>query len=970
MTETPDAPETAEPADRAPARTPTAEFRVPDVTETRDDIAVRRPEAATTRAERLPAPPEDGDTKAPDDPAAGDDGDDGASAADEPSEDDDRPDASEARDDAPPADDTPAAETSDHGETDARTSDGRAAPHAPSEPEPGTPVPGGGTPPASDAPASQREDTREVPDDHGDEANAQRQAAPGNPARPASAPSEDDAATEHQGTRQTQSKPRESTPDTSEPHGETPPGDDRPGGTAADARHQAPSRRTDEPGPQNAGPGRAEPTPHESGESTPDASGSHGETPPGDDRPGGDAADGRQQQRPRRPSAPRGPANMPAPQAPSDPERRGPRGDAAGAWQQAPRRPDEAEADQRATGTGGRTTNDPGHGGPDTATPPAPKPPAHDRPGGDRAGTWRQAPPRRPDEGERHASRTGGRTASDAPGNATAAQHQAPPQAPSDPQHSGPDTATPRTPKPPAHDRPGGDRAGTWRQAPPRRPDEGERHAPGESGERAADAAAPHGEASARGRPGEGAVGVREPGVPEAGRTFVDVPAPVASPPYRGDVHDGEGGLVRFVGFEPVGDATRQDVPRIAEAPEGPEDERAGRRVWPWALVAVLVVVMAVVTAQLVRPVPAPELRLTIAAEHTFPGAAPQLPWPGSGQSAVFVEGLGMMGTSGDAVPAPTASVAKVMTAYVYLRDHPLRPGEPGPTLAVSPEGVAEMPMRRQRGESLLGITQGQRLTQRKALEALMIISANDVAHELAKWDSGSVQAFVAKMNAAARELGMTNTTYTDPSGYDAGTVSTAADQVKLLRAAMDVPAFAEIVNQRTYVPANGGPVRQGGNFLLGQFGVVGGKTGFTDAAGGNFVFAARKDVAGVPTLIVGAVMGQRTASAAGAVSAAGGLVQAAEGALTAATLAQAGARVAVVDDGLGGTTPVRAAAAVTVVGWPGLTVDVAAQGDPPAEAAAGEETGTLTAGAAEVPLRFGDAYDGPSLVDRLTRLE
>ncbi|QFG27314.1 D-alanyl-D-alanine carboxypeptidase [Actinomadura sp. WMMB 499] len=420
---------------------------------------------------------------------------------------------------------------------------------------------------------------------------------------------------------------------------------------------------------------------------------------------------------------------------------------------------------------------------------------------------------------------------------------------------------------------------------------------------------------------------------------------------------------------------TRQDIPQVTGVPEDEpagragQGERAGRRAWPWVLVAALAVVLAVVTVQLLRPVPEPELRLTIAAEHTFPGAAPVLPWPGSGQSAVFVEGIGMMGTSGGAVPAPTASVAKVMTAFVYLRDHPLRAGEPGPTMTVSPEGVAEMPARRARGESLLGITQGQRLTQRKALEALMIISANDVAHELAKWDAGSVRAFVAKMNAAARELGMTNTTYTDPSGYDAGTVSTAADQVKLLRAAMAMPAFAEIVNQRSYAPANGGPLREGGNFLLGQSGVVGGKTGFTDAAGGNFVFAARKDVAGVATLIVGAVMGQRTASAAGAVTAAGELVRAAESALTGVTVAKAGARVAVVDDGLGGTTPVRAASAVTVVGWSGLTVAVAAQGNPPAEAPAGTGTGTLTAGAARVPLELADAYEGPAIVDRLTRL-
>ncbi|WP_301175463.1 D-alanyl-D-alanine carboxypeptidase family protein [Actinomadura geliboluensis] len=402
--------------------------------------------------------------------------------------------------------------------------------------------------------------------------------------------------------------------------------------------------------------------------------------------------------------------------------------------------------------------------------------------------------------------------------------------------------------------------------------------------------------------------------------------------------------------------------------PEEPEKKRRGRR-WLIVLVAAIVLVAGGVTGQLVRPVPEPTIELAIASSHAFPGQAPRLPWPSAGQSAVYVDGLGSMGASGGSAPTPTASVAKVMTAYVYLRDHPLKPGEPGPVLTVSPEAAAQIPMRRKREESLLGVTAYQKLTQRKALEALLIISANDVAHELARWDSGSEQAFVAKMNAAAAELGMTATRYTDPSGYDSGTVSTAADQVKLLKAAMGLPEFAEIVNNRSYVPDGAGLAREGGNFLLGQYGVVGGKTGYTDAAGGNFVFVARKTVQGVETLIVGAVMGQRSPSAAGAVNAAGRLVAAAEGALTAVTLAQKGARVALVDDGLGGTTPLRAAAPVTVVGWPGLTVRVGVEGEPPHRGAAGEQVGTVTAGAGTVPLRLGHALDEPSYLKRLTRL-
>ncbi|MGH3239108.1 MAG: D-alanyl-D-alanine carboxypeptidase family protein, partial [Spirillospora sp.] len=345
-------------------------------------------------------------------------------------------------------------------------------------------------------------------------------------------------------------------------------------------------------------------------------------------------------------------------------------------------------------------------------------------------------------------------------------------------------------------------------------------------------------------------------------------------------------------------------------AEPGAEPKR-GRR-WLVVVAAAVVLVVGVVVGQIVRPVPEPSVELAIASSHAFPGQAPALPWPSVGQSVVQVDGLGTMGSSGGSAPTPTASVAKVMTAYVYLLGHPLKSGEAGPVLTVSPQAAAQIPMRQRRGESILGVTANQRLTQRKALEALLIISANDVAHELARWDAGTEQAFVAKMNAAAARLGMTSTRYTDPSGYHSGTVSTAADQVKLLRAALNIPAFAEIVNNRTYVPDDGGQPREGGNFLLGQHGVVGGKTGYTDAAGGNFVFAARKDVSGVNTLIIGAVMGQKSPTAAGAVNAAGRLVTAAEEALTAASLAPKGARVARVDDGLGGKTPLRAASPVT----------------------------------------------------------
>ncbi|WP_285700435.1 D-alanyl-D-alanine carboxypeptidase [Actinomadura sp. NBRC 104412] len=384
----------------------------------------------------------------------------------------------------------------------------------------------------------------------------------------------------------------------------------------------------------------------------------------------------------------------------------------------------------------------------------------------------------------------------------------------------------------------------------------------------------------------------------------------------------------------------------------------------------VLVLVAGTAVGQLVRPLPEPTMRLTLAkTSHTFPGTPPALPMPVQGQSALYVEGVGRMASSGGSAPTPTASVAKVMTAYVFLRSHPLAPGRSGPTYTVSPQAAAQIPARKQRGESILDVKAGMRLTERKALEALMIISANDVAHELARWDAGDPQAFVRKMNETARELGMTRTTYTDPSGYHAGTVSTAADQVKLMRAAMKIPAFREIVAKRTYVPDDGGAPRIGGNVLLGQYGVMGGKTGFTDAAGGNFVFAARARVGGSNVMLLGAVMGQRSTSAMGALEATRSLLAVARNHLTTVTLAPSGAQVGQVLDGLGGRTPVNAGSAITLVGWPGLTVRIGIEGNAPHTGAQGTRIGTVKAGTSSFPLVLGRELKEPSLYKRLTRL-
>lgn len=196
------------------------------------------------------------------------------------------------------------------------------------------------------------------------------------------------------------------------------------------------------------------------------------------------------------------------------------------------------------------------------------------------------------------------------------------------------------------------------------------------------------------------------------------------------------------------------------------------------------------------------------------------------------------------------------MTAYLVLRDHPLRPTEDGPTMMLTAADVADTDRRRGQDESVVPVAAGEVLTERQALQALLLPSANNISGVLARWDARSEARFVVRMNATARSLGMFHTRYTDPSGYDEGTVSTAADQVLLVNRAMRLPLFASIVATPS-VPLPVAGTVYNTDRLLGHEGFVGVKTGSDAAAGGCFAFRAIRWIDGKQTTITGVVLGQ-----------------------------------------------------------------------------------------------------------------
>ena len=288
--------------------------------------------------------------------------------------------------------------------------------------------------------------------------------------------------------------------------------------------------------------------------------------------------------------------------------------------------------------------------------------------------------------------------------------------------------------------------------------------------------------------------------------------------------------------------------------------------------------------------------------------------------------------------------------------------------------------------ESVVEVKAGQQISEREALQAVMLPSANNVARLLARWDASTEETFIKKMNDTAKEFGMTNTTYTDASGLKESTVSTAEDQVKLGKRAMadpDVPRRSRGCprtrrpRRRAAAPSKPRGPSATSTSSCPLYGVVGIKTGSTTKAGGNLLFAAEKTVGDSKQLIIGAVFGQHKPNIIETATAASkNLILAAGKALRNETVVKKGEVVGRMDDGLGGTVPVVAAKDLAVPVWSGAAVGIKLTDDGkklPHSAKAGTVVGTLTVGGGtgevKVPVTLRDDLSEPSFGSKITRL-
>ena len=336
------------------------------------------------------------------------------------------------------------------------------------------------------------------------------------------------------------------------------------------------------------------------------------------------------------------------------------------------------------------------------------------------------------------------------------------------------------------------------------------------------------------------------------------------------------------------------------------------------ALLMVLVAAGAVAGVRLSAADPPPVVTPVLHTAVSVPAHSVTLPWPATGQAAVAIPSLGVDVASGAEQPVPVASLTKLMTAYVILRDHPLVLHEAGPSITVTQADVDDYDHDTVNDDSNAQVAAGEQLTEQQLLGGLLVHSADNYADMLARWDAGSMPAFVAKMNAAATHLGMVHSHFADASGISAGSLSTAADILKVAALDMANPTFASIVRKTSVTLPVAGTISTY-TPLLGLQGVIGVKSGYTTAAGGCDVLAVERTVHGQPVLLLAAVTGQTGAQVLAQAGLHGlALVDAVAPLIGTTPVLHEGQLVAHVSEA-GRTVDARAAASVSVLTWPGV---------------------------------------------------
>lgn len=230
-------------------------------------------------------------------------------------------------------------------------------------------------------------------------------------------------------------------------------------------------------------------------------------------------------------------------------------------------------------------------------------------------------------------------------------------------------------------------------------------------------------------------------------------------------------------------------------------------------------------------------------AAPVLPQITTPMPWPNYGYAGYGVPKDELFASSNDnSQPVPIASLAKVITALAILKEKPLQVGEQGPMITLDEQDVALVSEYARKSGTYVPVYAGEQISQYQALQAIMLVSANNMSDSLARWAFGSVDEHVVYTNKMLKDLGLDNTTVADASGFSPNTVSTPEDMTKLGFLYMQNPVLREIaIQQQAKIPVAG--VIRNNNSFANENDVIGIKIGNTEEAGKTYLAASIRQI-------------------------------------------------------------------------------------------------------------------------------
>lgn len=238
------------------------------------------------------------------------------------------------------------------------------------------------------------------------------------------------------------------------------------------------------------------------------------------------------------------------------------------------------------------------------------------------------------------------------------------------------------------------------------------------------------------------------------------------------------------------------------------------------------------------------------------PGPKAQFTWPEGEQASIGIVGKGVVASNNSDKPVPTASTIKILTALMVLNKKPLKVGEDGPNILITELDQQIYDNVYVNNGSRVLVEPGTSLTQKQALQALLLPSANNIAETLTNWAFGSEQEYVKYTKEFLADNNLTKTTVVDASGFSPDTKSTAYEMTYITDLALKNPVITEIIAQKqAEIPISG--VINNTNWLLGKRGIDGVKTGHTDQSGGCFIVSANVTLPNNKTVkVFGTILG------------------------------------------------------------------------------------------------------------------